>query len=122
VTRTFVAVGLAMGVAVAGLATAARAVTVEAENFIASYNAGGEEIYWLSCSGASGGRAVEGVDTAGDWIEIAVDIPETYGYADTLRSAGNTLEESNFQVTIPGACPGGGDASSTYHTVGMGIG
>ncbi|MFZ1947096.1 MAG: hypothetical protein WAW06_06085 [bacterium] len=120
--RTFLAAGLSVGLAIAGLATSAQAVTAEAENFIASYNAGGEEIYWLGCSGASGGRAVEGVDTAGDWIEIAVDVPTTYGYADTLRSAGNTLEESYFQVTIPGACPGGGDVVSTYHTVGLGIG
>lgn len=121
-TRNPLAAWWVVGLVIAGLAAQAGAITVEAENFVASYNAGGEDIYWLGCSGASGGRAVEGVDTAGDWIEIAVDVPETYVYTDTLRSAGNSGEESYFQVTIGGAYPGGGDVVSTYHTLGMGIG
>jgi hypothetical protein len=103
-------------------AGATAAIVVEAESFVASHNAGGGSIFWLSCSGASGGRAVEGFDAVGDWIEIMVTITETYGYSDSLRSAGEYSIQSDISMIIFGAYPGGGDATAAYHTVGEGIG
>jgi hypothetical protein len=115
--RTCVMLGLALLVAAAAQA----AVLVEAENYVASYNTGGIGIQIVACSGASGGYAVEGVDVPGEWIEIPVTVPEIYGYADTLRSAGETGVESDLEMRIVSAFPGGGDVISTYHTVGLGI-
>lgn len=103
-------------------ATASYAITVEAENLVGSFNAGGDDIYVIGCSGASGGMAVEGVDTAGDWIEIMVTVTDTYGYADSLRSAGNLSQQSNLALTIFNAAPGGADVASDYHPIGLGIG
>jgi hypothetical protein len=111
-----------MAVAVLATTAASASVLVEAESFVASYNAGGTSIYVVSCSGASGGYAVEGFDTDGEWIEMMVTIPETYGYADSMRSAGLATAESDIAMTIFGAYPGGSDLASSYHTVGLGIG
>jgi len=102
--------------------TAQAAIVVEAENFGNHYNAGGNDIAWVSCSAASGGRAVEGFDTTGDWIEIAVTVPDTYVYVDSLRSAGLAGAESDVELKIFGAEPGGTDVTSGYHTIGLGIG
>lgn len=98
------------------------AITIEAESLVGSFNAGGDEIYVVGCSGASGGMAVEGVDTAGDWIEIMITVADTYGYADSLRSAGLLSLQSDLSLTIFGAAPGGADLTSEYHPVGLGIG
>jgi hypothetical protein len=113
---------LIVGLAVLVPASAAQAIIVEAESYVASYNIGGNPIYIVSCSYASGGLAVDGFDTPGEWIEVAVSIPEIYGYADSLRSAGDTGIQSDLRATIFGADPYGGDVISNYHTVGQGIG
>ncbi|MFH1219272.1 MAG: hypothetical protein V1694_02320 [Candidatus Eisenbacteria bacterium] len=103
-------------------ASAAPAIVVEAESFVASYNAGGDPIYVVDCSGASGGKAVEGFDTTGDWIEVILNVPEAYGYVDSVRSAGYLNEQTDLASTVFGAAPGGGDVISAYHLVGLGIG
>jgi hypothetical protein len=108
--------------AVLGATAGSASILVEAESFVASYNAGGNSIAIQSCSGASGGYAVEGFDFVGDWIEMMVTIPETYSYADSMRSAGEYAVESDIAMSIFGAYPGGGDVTSAYHTVGEGIG
>ena len=100
----------------------AQAIIIEAESFVASHNAGGSTITVVSCSGASGGYAVEGFDTPGDWIEMILNVPEIYGYADSLRSAGEYGFASDIRSTIFGADPNGWDVLSTYHTMGQGIG
>ena len=96
-------------------------VFLEAENYISSYNAGGVSIYVTSCSGASGGLAVEGYDYPGDWIELRVVLPQGGAYEDWFRSGGDDLAASDHKVTI--RVEGEGNmASSGYHTVGMGVG
>ena len=102
--------------------SASQAIIVEAESYIASYNAGGLDIYVVNCTSASGGLAVDGVDTTGDWIEVVLDVPEIYGYADSLRSAGYLNYESDIRATVFGGDPDGGDVVSYYHTIGQGIG
>jgi hypothetical protein len=116
--RSLLLIGLALLVSASG----AQAIVVEAESYVASYNAGGDPIYVVSCTAASGGLAVEGFDMPGDWIEVVLNVPEIYGYADSLRSAGDTNVQSDIRTTVFGADPDGGDVLSYYHTIGQGIG
>ncbi len=98
-----------------------RAITIEAETFVSSHNQGGLPIYLVSCSGASGGYAVEGFDHVGDWIQVAFSTSGSATYIDSLRSAGRLNEESDIRVTYLGSGPGGSDLISTFHTIGLGI-
>ena len=100
----------------------AQAIIVEAESYVASNDIGGIVIYVTACSGASGGRAVEGFDTPGEWIEVVVNVPVAGSYADSIRSAGLLNYESDLGSTIFSGGPGGTDLNSAYHTLGMGIG
>jgi hypothetical protein len=100
----------------------AKAVLVEAESFVASHDIGGTVIYRTSCAAASGGLAVDGFDTPGEWIEVVLNVVEVGSYADSLRSAGLYDYESDFGVTVFGGGPGGIDVNSSYHTIGLGIG
>ena len=100
----------------------AQSIRLEAEHYVASHDQGGVAIYVTTCSGASGGRAVEGFDFPGDWIEVVLTVGQNYSFSDKLRSGGNSGEESELQSTIFGASPLGEDQFSTFHTVGMGIG
>lgn len=100
----------------------AQSIIAEAEYYLTYYNAGGTTIYVTSCSGASGGLAVEGFDWTGDWIEVSVTIPDAGAYADSLRAAGLITIESEVQSTVLGGGPGGGDLVSTFNLVGLGIG
>ncbi|HVP58779.1 MAG TPA: hypothetical protein VMU02_11855 [bacterium] len=103
-------------------ASGAYAIIIEAESYVASYNAGGDAIHIVTCTAASGGLAVEGFDTPGDWIEVVLNVPQVYGYVDSLRSAGETGYQSDIRATVFGANPDGGDILSYYHTLGEGIG
>ncbi len=96
-------------------------IVVEAEDYVNSYDTGGTAIYVTACSGASGGYAVEGFDSPGEWIEVTLAIPEVGSYADTLRSAGLYGYESDLRITIVAGAAGGGDLTSYYRPVGLGI-
>ncbi len=100
----------------------AHEIVLEAEDYVNSFDAGGTAIYSTTCSGASGGYAVEGFDFPGDWIEVTLTIPELGAYADTLRSAGLYGYDSDMRITIMAGAPGGGDIESYYSPVGLGIG
>jgi hypothetical protein len=112
-----------IGLVILFFATAhAQSIVVEAELYVDYHNEGGTTIYVTTCSGASGGLAVEGFDWTGDWIELTLTIPEAGSYADSLRSAGLTSIASEIHSTILGGAPGGGDLTSVFNTVGLGIG
>jgi hypothetical protein len=100
----------------------AEAVVIEAEDYVTAHDEGGATIYITTCSGASGGRAIEGFDWPGDWIEVVFNVSEAGSMADSLRSAGVENVASGFKSTIVGAGPGGVDLSSSYDTMGLGIG
>jgi len=102
--------------------TYAHQITVEAETYTASFNTGGEEIHVTICGAASGGYAVEGFDSPGEWIELSLTVPAPAAYADTLRSANELDYEGDARMTITGGAQGGGDLESYYHTLGLGIG
>ena len=60
--------------AVAAVPCQAAGFRLEAESMIASNNLGGDPIAIVSCSGASGGHAVYGLDNPGEWIEVRLEI------------------------------------------------
>jgi hypothetical protein len=97
-------------------------IVLEGEDFIASQDLGGLPIAWTYCSGASGGRALDGLDMPGEWIELVLSVPDAGSYADSLRSAGLLEQESDLQSTVVSGGPGGVDLVSSFHTAGLGIG
>lgn len=112
----------AFGIMLAAPLASAEIIMIEAEDYVASHDIGGAVIQTVSCSAASGGEAVEGFDTPGEWIEVVLNVSHVGSYADWIRSAGLTGYESDLQSTVFGGGPGGADLVSTYHTVGLGIG
>ena len=94
---------------------------IEAEGFVASHNVGGDPIVEVSCGAASGGKAVEGFDYPGDWIEVVLVMDANGSFADTLRSAGLLDSVCTHRATIYGCGPSGEDLVSSFQTVGLGI-
>jgi hypothetical protein len=94
-------------------------IQIEAESYTDSLNLGGEAVHVVVCESASGGLAVQGVDTAGEWISFPLEVEEPIAFRDSLRSAGalgivrthvvefraagsGVLIESDTLVTPPG--------------------
>jgi hypothetical protein len=96
-------------------------IIVEAEDFVASHNEGGAVIQWVACTAASGGKALEGLDYPGDWIELTLVIWNG-SFTDSIRSAGLPDSASTLRSLVSGAGPAGGDLNSVFSTYGMGIG
>jgi hypothetical protein len=48
-----------------------------------------EDIHVMNCSGASDGRAVEGIDAPGEWIQTRIHLGEEVTFYDVVRSAGD---------------------------------
>ena len=90
---------LSISVFLASFASAAP-IIVEAEDYVSSHNEGGEPITVTSCGGASGGYAVEGYDSTGDWIELRVTLAVAGTYEDILRSAGELWEWSQHRLMV----------------------
>lgn len=108
-------------IALLACAASASPIILEAEDYVASFNAGGDPIHIVFCSGASGGLAVEGYDSAGDFIELRVVLDMAGAYDDTLRSGGELFEFSQHRVSYRRA-GGGTFAYSDFVTYGYGIG
>jgi hypothetical protein len=100
---------------------AATPIILEAENYVGAYNVGGEPIHVVYCSSASGGMAVEGYDTVGDFIELRIILDMAGAYDDTLCSAGELYQFSQHRVTYRREY-GGILAYSDFMTYGYGIG
>jgi hypothetical protein len=71
---------------------------IEAESMIATHNLGGYAISVVSCSGASGGLAVNGLDNPGEWIEFRLELAAATAFIDSLHSAGLVGEIRHFAV------------------------
>jgi len=91
---------LATAILVFALPVSARAaedLRLEAEEFegYGSYNIGGSDIRATYCSYASGGLAVDGLDTTDEWIKLKVTFPRGGCFTSRLdyQSAyGDTVE------------------------------
>jgi hypothetical protein len=67
---------LAFGLLALGTAPAPGAISVlvEAESYVDAMNIGGASIMSVVCTSASEGYAVDGLDIAGEWIEVKVTL------------------------------------------------
>ncbi|MFH1220330.1 MAG: hypothetical protein V1694_07730 [Candidatus Eisenbacteria bacterium] len=75
----------------------AREFSIEMEDFTESHNIGGFSIIGGECNGASGGKAVDGMDREGEWIKVPVRIPVSGAYQAFLQyqaGVGDTMEVS----------------------------
>jgi hypothetical protein len=84
--------------AVAPPVHAALPLRIEAENYVASYNAGGDAISVGSCSSASGFLVALGVDAVDDWVECAFTMASADSFRFGLASAGNLGETRQWLV------------------------
>lgn len=84
--------------AVTAVPCQAAGLRVEVEDLTTFYNYSGTTIGTVSCSGASGQFAIQGVDFPGEWIEIPFTLTSTVAFVDSLRSSGYTNERRQFSV------------------------
>jgi hypothetical protein len=73
-------------------------VLIEAEGYMGSHDGGGAGITTPSCDGASGQRAVEGIDFDGDWIEVGFTLSATTCFCDSLRGEGTLNDVRRFAI------------------------
>ena len=82
--------------AISALAGASPSIQVEAEDY-ASYNdLGGMLIQSVPCAGTSGYEVADGIDVAGEWIALSVDIPASGCY----RVVGGFQSKTGYSVEI----------------------
>jgi hypothetical protein len=62
------------------------------------HDVGGSALQVVSCSAASGGLALEGLDTPGDWVAFDFALAAQTCLIDSLRCAGPTGESWQFLV------------------------
>jgi hypothetical protein len=107
-------------------AQAASVISVEAEDLYWFGDIGGQPISvsTIDCDSlTSGGKAVEGLDYPGDWIEVLLSVPEPILFRDSLCSAGDVGLRRKFVIEfLPWGSEVGGPAPDTLTTVpGRGI-
>jgi len=73
-------------------------IRLEAENLLDSHNLGGTPIITKSCSAASGGLAMDGLDLDGEWLEFQLTVQEPLPFLVSVRSAGSTNLVRHFRV------------------------
>jgi hypothetical protein len=101
----------------------AEKISLEAEAMFASHNVGGAAIVVTGCSAASKQLAVDGLDTEGEWIRIALDLPRDFCFIDSVRSAGSTGLVRTYAIVIEPTIPGPPSVADTLTTIpGSGIG
>ncbi len=85
---------------VGSAASAGVTVQAECEEYVDSYNLGGQEIFKSYCSGASEYHATDGLDISGEWIEVDIAVPLT-GYYQPLLGYQTAFEDSaSVRLTI----------------------
>ena len=114
---------LVLLVATSGWATA-ETIRLEAENLVNSYDhIGSVPITSVPCGGASGGRAIEGFDIEGEWIELRLVLDRPVDCLYGIQSAGNLGEVRQYSVAF---LPASGQSASPQGTLmtppGSGIG
>jgi hypothetical protein len=71
---------------------------LEAESYSDSRNSTRDPIARVSCSDASGSKAVDGVDGDGDWIQIPFEIRQRVCFTDSLRCGGALALRRTFAI------------------------
>jgi len=96
-------------------------IQIELENFSHVQSDGGDPIRSVFCSGASGGRGVDGVDTAGDEFLCTFSVQHGGTYAPTLRAALGKGARVALLAIVQGQSLGG-PQESRFDVVGQGFG
>ncbi len=97
-------------------------LSLEAEDYVSSVDAGGALITIVGCSAARGGLAVDGLDVAGDYIEWNLSLAQPFSFRDSLRSAGAIGLVRKYAILFLPAGGGSPVASDTLTTpAGLGV-
>jgi hypothetical protein len=95
---------------------------IEAESMIAAHDEGGVAVVMVGCGYASGGLAIQGLDSPGDWIELRLELSQTTVFVDSLRSAGLKGELRDFSVLfLTGGDPLGAPGDTVTSEPGKGF-
>ncbi len=111
--RAAIVLFAALGAA-APAAARAGTVRVEAEDMVAAGNLGGDDIRITTCSAASQGLAVDGLDREGEWLRVPLVLEEGGCLVDSLRSAGLLGLERTFALDVPARSVTWGRIKSLY--------
>jgi hypothetical protein len=77
-------------------------------------NVGGDPITVVSCGAASGGRALEGLDETGDWVEFDFNLPAGAVLTDSIRCA--SPDQTSWQFLVEFYAEGSDDpVASNQH-------
>ena len=96
---------------------------LEADDVYTWGNLGGITIQKVSCDGALNGRAIDGLDVPGEWIQWHLTLTEPFCFVDSLHSAGTTGVIREFVTEYIPDPPAGTAARDTVFTVpGSGVG
>jgi len=97
---TLVGVILVLSITTCTTGLARDRIEVEGESFVDSWNQGGMFIRISTCFNASGGQVADGLDVAGDWIELQVALPWTHCFADWIGLQGILGQTSTVRMTV----------------------
>jgi hypothetical protein len=104
-------------------AGAAETIRLEAEDFVASHDVGGIRIYARSCTAASQGLAVDGLDMEGEWMELRLELASPTAFLHGLQTAGDVGLTRTFAVDFRPQSDQGTSLTDTLTTIpGSGIG
>lgn len=94
----------------------------EGETYVASHNLGGYDIHIGYCDSASGHYVADGLDVAGEWIELALTLPESVCCAASLAVQGYSGQLNGLRLSFTPAAGGAVAASADFSFTGIGIG
>ena len=97
----------------------AQGILLEAEDFFTYGNIPGgyRPIRVVSCSAASGGYGVDGIDVDGEYIKWKLELETSFCFVDSLRSAQTDGETRTFAITFEPEALAGTSASDTLTTL-----
>jgi hypothetical protein len=111
---------LVVGVIVPTLC-AAKGITIEAEDFVAHNNTGGQVIQSLPLSGCSGGYILIGLDAAGEWAEYDLSVTGFGHYTFLIKCRGDFGVAYGFRMIFT-PLGSGTEQTVDFSFVGMGYG
>lgn len=85
---------------------AAGNIRPEAEAFLDSQDGGLDPVTVVSCTQASGGFAVDGVDATGDQIVLGLSLQERFTFRPGIASGGDDTLVRVFEVSLSNAANG----------------
>jgi len=99
---------LALAAVAAGLLLAVTAlpghargcIEVEGETFQNFHDIGGMMITAVACGNASGGWVADGLDVAGEWIELVVNLTVTRCFADSIGFQAQLDQTTQVRMTV----------------------